>query len=73
MGSFKLTSAGRVTLGVGLPCLRKRVTLVGGATFIYVNSLSRLTGTTFQTNACAIKHLVQPLLKQVTVLSKFIM
>ena len=59
MESFKLASAGRVALGVGLPCLRKRVTLVGGTTFIHVNSLSRLTGTTFQTSACAIKHLIE--------------
>ena len=59
MGSFKLASAGRVTLGVGLSCLRKRVTLVGGTTFFHVNSLSRLTGTAFQTNACAIKHLIE--------------
>ena len=39
MESFQLVSAGRVTLAVGTPCLRNRVTLVGGTTFVHVNSL----------------------------------
>jgi hypothetical protein len=38
MGSFQLVSAGTVTLAVGTPCLRNRITLVGGTTFVHVNS-----------------------------------
>ena len=40
MESFQLVWAGRVSLAVGIPCLRNRVTLVGGTTFVDVNSLS---------------------------------
>ena len=39
MEGFQLVSAGRVTLAVGTPCLRNRVTLVGETTFVHVNSL----------------------------------
>ena len=47
MESFQLVSAGRVTLAVGTPCLRNRVTLVGGTTVVHANSLSRPPGITF--------------------------
>ena len=39
MEGFQLVSAGRVTLAVGTPCLRNRVTLVEGTTFVHVSSL----------------------------------
>jgi hypothetical protein len=39
MEGFQLVSADRVTLAVGTPCLRNRVTLVGETTFVHVNSL----------------------------------
>jgi hypothetical protein len=32
MESFQLVSAGTVTLAIGTPCLRNKITLVGGTT-----------------------------------------
>ena len=76
MASFKFASAGVVTLGVGLPCLRKRVTLVGGTTYFYPckqfvsanrgNFLDeRMRNKTFKR-----KTTWRPLLKRVTVLGE---
>jgi hypothetical protein len=47
MESFQLVSAGRITHAVGTPCLRNRVTLVRGTTFVHVNSLSQPPWITF--------------------------
>ena len=51
MERFQLVSAGRVTLAVGKPCSRNRITLVVGTPFVHVNSLSRPPGITFHSQA----------------------
>ena len=59
---FQLGSAKRVTLLVGLPALRKRVTLLAGTTFRHVNTLSLSAEPKLALRACVFGKFVPNLL-----------